>query len=181
MHRWRCGRQNRPDTATARADQHRCPAVTQATRGLILPDRATRQFDWFLGAAIIAAPFYWWLFSILVAPASRPVFADVVSQRFIVIALVYPVLEEIVFRGAIQGWLLKKEWGRRRWSGLSGANVVTSLVFAAAHVVRRPSLLSAGVFIPSLVFGFFRERYNNLYVPIALHIFYNAGVALLFR
>ncbi len=50
----------------------------------------------------------------------------------------------------------------------------------ALHVVRRPGMLSVGVFIPSLVFGFFRERYGNLYAPIALHIFYNAGFVLYF-
>lgn len=155
--------------------------VSQETGGLILPKGATRRFDWLLGAAIIAAPFYWWLFSIVVTPATRPVLSDLVSQRFIIVVLVYPVLEEIAFRGALQGWLLKKAWGRRKWSGLSGANVATSLLFAAIHVVRRPGVLSAAVFVPGLVFGFFRERYNNLYVPIALHVFYNAGVVLLFR
>ncbi len=113
-------------------------------------------------------------------PASRPEPADLLTQRFIVVALVYPVLEEIVFRGVLQGWLLKQGWGQRKWAGLSGANVVTSLFFMALHVVRRPGMLSVGVFIPSLVFGFFRERYGNLYAPIALHIFYNAGFVLYF-
>jgi membrane protease YdiL (CAAX protease family) len=113
-------------------------------------------------------------------PASRPEPADLVSQRFIVVALVYPVLEEIVFRGVLQGWLLKQGWGPRKWGGLSSANLVTSFVFMALHVARRPGILSVGVFVPSLVFGFFRERYGNLYVPIALHIFYNAGIVLYF-
>lgn len=102
------------------------------------------------------------------------------SQRFVVVALAYPVFEEIVFRGVLQGWLLKRNWGRSKWSGLSNANIIASVIFVVLHVIRRPGVLSVAVFVPSLVFGFFRERYNNLYVPIALHIFYNAGFVLLF-
>lgn len=64
--------------------------------------------------------------------------------------------------------------------GISNANILTSFVFTLIHVVRRAGVLSVAVFIPSLVFGHFRERYGNLYVPIALHIFYNAGFVLLF-
>lgn len=96
------------------------------------------------------------------------------------VAIVYPVLEEFVFRGLLQGWLLKQKWGGRKWYGISSANVAVSIVFTALHVVRRASAISVAVFFPSLVFGFFRERYNSLAVPIALHIFYNAGFMLLF-
>lgn len=60
------------------------------------------------------------------------------------------------------------------------ANVAVSVVFTALHVVRRVNPASVAVFVPSLIFGFFRERYNGLTVPIALHIFYNAGFVLLF-
>ncbi len=95
--------------------------------------------------------------------------------------LVYPVLEEIAFRGALQGWLRSKSWGLRQRSGVTVANILTSIVFTAAHIVRRPILWSAGVVFPSLIFGFFRDRYGNLYAPIALHIFYNSGLIWLFH
>ena len=133
-----------------------------------------------MGAAIIAAPFCWWLLSITVAQTAMPEFSDILSQRFIVVAIVYPVLEEIAFRGVLQGWLLKRNWGMKRWYGVSNANIVASMLFTTLHVVRRFNVLSLAVFVPSLVFGFFRERYNKLYVPIALHVFYNAGIVLLF-
>ncbi len=95
--------------------------------------------------------------------------------------LVYPVLEEIVFRGALQGWLRSKSWGLRQRSGVTVANILTSIVFTAAHIVRGSILWSAGVVFPSLIFGFFRDRYGNLYAPIALHIFYNSGLIWLFH
>ena len=106
--------------------------------------------------------------------------AEFQTQRFLVVALVYPILEEIVFRGLLQGALLKRSWGSRRILGISNANILTSFIFTVLHVVRRAGALSVAVFIPSLVFGHFRERYGNLYVPIALHVFYNAGFVLLF-
>ena len=46
---------------------------------------------------------------------------------------------------------------------------------------RREKRYSVGVVLPGLVFGFFRDRYGNLYAPIALHIFYNSGLIWLFR
>jgi membrane protease YdiL (CAAX protease family) len=90
------------------------------------------------------------------------------------------VLEEYIVRGKLQCILRQQSWGQLNIFGLTAANVVTSFSFAAFHVALRPSLWSAGVFFPSLVFGFFRDRYGNLYASIALHAFYNAGLFLLF-
>lgn len=136
----------------------------------------TRKFDWLLGAAFIAAPFYWWALASFYRPAVEPAESIANPQRMLLLVLVYPVLEEIVFRGALQGWLRKQAWGLRHRFNITAANLLTSVVFAAIHFIRRPGLLSAGVVFPSLVFGFFRDRYGNLYAPIALHIFYNSGL-----
>jgi uncharacterized protein len=97
--------------------------------------------------------------------------------RFVLFALVYPVLEELAFRGLVQGELLRR-WPRRL-GVLSAANAATSVLFATAHVLLRPSWLSAGTLLPSLVFGYFRERHGSLAAPIALHVFYNSGFLLL--
>jgi membrane protease YdiL (CAAX protease family) len=115
-----------------------------------------------------------------VVPATPIEFAEFRSQRFIVVALVYPILEEIVFRGLLQGILLKQPWGRNSRFGITSANIVASVLFTALHVIRRAGAMSAAVFLPSLIFGYFRDRYGNLYAPIALHVFYNAGFVLLF-
>ena len=92
----------------------------------------------------------------------------------------YPVLEEIVFRGAIQGALLSRGQLHRSFAGISIACLITSLIFAAAHLLRQPPLWAALIFLPSLVFGWARERHKSLYSPIALHMSYNAGFIALF-
>ena len=138
----------------------------------------TRIFDWPLGAAFLAAPFYWWILALFVNTTPEPS-AD--TKRLLLLVIVYPILEEIVFRGALQGWLRKKSWGLRHRLGVTNANILTSIVFAAFHLIRRPNIWSAGVILPGLVFGFFRDRYGNLYASVALHIFYNAGLIWLYR
>lgn len=85
-----------------------------------------------------------------------------------------PVLEEAVFRGLLQGELLRRSWGRWQWRGVSAANLLSSLAFAAVHVVHHPPLWAASVFVPSLVFGWLRERHRGLGAPIALHVLFNA-------
>ena len=112
------------------------------------------------------------------APGLGP--SDTDPKQLLLLVLVYPILEEIVFRGALQGWLRSKTWGMRDHFGFTVANILTSIVFAAVHFIRRPDIWSAGVVLPGLIFGFFRDRYGNLYAPIALHIFYNSGLVLLF-
>jgi len=138
----------------------------------------TRKFDWLLGAAFLAAPFYWWALALFVS--SAPAGASTDPKRLVLLVLVYPILEEIVFRGALQGWLRRKTWGLRHRFDVTVANILTSIVFTTIHLIRRSNIWSAGVVLPSLVFGFFRDRYGNLYAPIALHIFYNSGLIWLF-
>ena len=60
-----------------------------------------------------------------------------------------------------------------RFNLLSKANVLTSLLFTALHFFSHSPLWAAAVFLPSLVFGHFRERHNSLVSPIILHAFYN--------
>jgi len=95
--------------------------------------------------------------------------------------IVYPVLEEIVFRGSIQGALLTRPALARSIAGISLACVITSVLFAAAHLLRQPPLWAALVFVPSLVFGWARERHDSLISPTVLHMSYNAGFIGLFQ
>lgn len=93
--------------------------------------------------------------------------------------LVFPILEELVFRGLVQGSLLRYGELRRRLLGpISHANLVTSLIFAMAHLLRQPLLWAASTLVPSLVFGYVRERYNSVLPAIVLHILYNGAFAL---
>jgi membrane protease YdiL (CAAX protease family) len=97
---------------------------------------------------------------------------------FLLPALLYPVIEEIIFRGYLQSLLAARlDW---HYGPLTLANLLTSLVFSGMHLFYNPPLWAMLVFFPSLVFGYFRERHNNLLAPILLHCFYNAGFIWLF-
>ena len=87
-----------------------------------------------------------------------------------------PVFEEILFRGIIQGQLFKLEQGRRSWLQISSANVGTSVLFVTIHLIMNPTMFSLSVFVPSLVFGYFRDRCNSIYPSILLHCCYNGFV-----
>lgn len=78
-----------------------------------------------------------------------------------------------MFRGLIQGWLR----GRMR---AAAAILVTSVLFSALHFFSQAAVWAAAVFVPSLVFGHFRERHGSLAAPIVLHCWYNAGYFWLF-
>lgn len=93
--------------------------------------------------------------------------------------LVYPPLEEWVFRGELQPALARRL--PARLGPLSAANGLTSLAFAALHLLAHPPAWAAAVFLPSLVFGFMRERSGGLAQPITLHLTYNASYFLLLQ
>jgi membrane protease YdiL (CAAX protease family) len=131
-------------------------------------------------AALIAGPVFWgalWLSELTILEWGGSVSN---LSHFLLLVLIYPILEEIVFRGALQGWLRSLSWGTTHWGKITVANLATSIVFTLAHLSINPVLLSAAVFIPSLVFGYFRDRFGRLHASIILHIFYNAGFIWLF-
>ena len=97
----------------------------------------------------------------------------------LMLVVVYPVLEELAFRGLVQGLLLRPRWGRYRAGPLSLANVLTTLAFAMSHWPRGSNLLALGVVPPGLIFGYFRERHDGLLSPVLLHGWYNLSVIAL--
>ena len=98
---------------------------------------------------------------------------------FLLLVLAYPVLEEVVFRGLVQGVFAQYVPGRLL-GPVTRANALTSLVFAASHLLYHAPLWAALIVVPSLVFGWARERYASLIAPILLHVWYNLGFFLLF-
>jgi hypothetical protein len=132
------------------------------------------------GAAIAAAPLFWAILLLIgYAPTglSFPLQEPQVYLRF---ALIYPVLEEVVFRGLIQESFHRVSWGKRQVAKVSVANIATSVLFATSHLLFHSPLRAAGVFFPSLIFGHFRDRYGRIVPSICLHVFYNSGYMLLF-
>lgn len=101
------------------------------------------------------------------------------ALTIVLLVLVRPVLEEVVFRGLVQGNLLHISWGRRQWMGFTVANAVTSLLFSLVHVFYHPILMASLVFVPSMIFGYFRDRYKGRLLPsMILHAYYNGGFLL---
>ena len=68
-----------------------------------------------------------------------------------------------------------RAWGGvKRW-GMTQANLLTSVLFVLAHVFYHSPLWAVAVFVPSLVFGHFRDRVGNIAPSLALHVYYNMG------
>lgn len=95
-----------------------------------------------------------------------------------VLLLAAPLLEEIVFRGALQGWLLNNRGGRPLFGPLSWANFLTSVAFAALHGLNQGGGVAWMTVFPSLIFGHCRERYGVLPPCIILHAIFNAGLLI---
>lgn len=85
--------------------------------------------------------------------------------------------EEIVFRGGLQP-LLARRLAPRPLAGVSAANALTSVVFAAAHLPSHAWPVALGVFPISLILGHALERSARLWVPVALHLWFNAALYL---
>ncbi len=127
--------------------------------------------------AALAAPLSWLVLLWAGVPLRQTALPALALLQVVIIS---PVLEEIVFRGGLQSWLLKREILCRTRFSISLANILVSLIFAAMHLFYQPPLWAALVFLPSLVFGWARERHQTLLSPIALHMVYNAGFIYLF-
>ena len=130
--------------------------------------------------ALAAAIMFWLALYLFTRPAVDLVWPLHEPLRFAIAALLYPVAEEVVFRGLVQD-LAQRHLPAWQIGPLSHANIITSLLFTALHFINHPPLWAVAVFIPSLVFGFFKDRTGALAAPIALHVFYNSGYFWLFK
>lgn len=91
------------------------------------------------------------------------------------VLLLAPVLEELIFRGGIQTLLDRTApGGRLVVPGVTAGNVLTSALFAAAHLWVAAPALAAAIFLPSLVFGRLRQLYPSLLPAMIVHALYNA-------
>ncbi len=127
------------------------------------------------GAALLAAPLFVLLYSSIFQHQNFNldlIHFDARSLFFLI--LFYPVLEELAFRGVIQEYIASKTKQYTSFYHLTVANVVTSVLFVAMHFIHHTPLWAILVFVPSLVFGYFKEQYGHIWASIFLHIFYNA-------
>lgn len=80
-----------------------------------------------------------------------------------------PVLEEILFRGQLQGAIHRKLTGKTERAPIH-AIAITSAVFALIHF---QPLAIPPLFVAGAVFGWIRWRSGSLALPIAAHILMN--------
>lgn len=134
-----------------------------------LAGRLLRDWQFWL---VVLLPLLFWISWWLALPTrSNPAPASFwLNQVFLI-----PLIEELIFRGWLQGRLLRSQKMRRHCCQISFANLATALLFSVAHLITHPPLWALAVVIPALVFGYFRERYNSLYPAIFLHVYYNGG------
>lgn len=89
----------------------------------------------------------------------------------LLIAFVVPFVEELIFRGFIQTWLLGKFQKRGVAIG------ITSMIFALCHYSASQGLdnieLLCSLFVFSCFLGFIYERQQSLWASIALHSTFN--------
>jgi membrane protease YdiL (CAAX protease family) len=128
-----------------------------------------------LGAAVLAAPLFILLYNTLFQQQLFDL--QLVSFEFkslFFLIVFYPVVEELAFRGVIQEFIASKTKQYPAFFYLSVANIVTSVLFVMMHFVHHTPLWALLVFVPSLVFGYFKEQYGHIGASIFLHMFYNA-------
>ena len=129
--------------------------------------------------ALLAGPVCWLALFFILQPVIQWDWPLREPWQFLTPVVFYPVVEEIVFRGFVQE-LVHDRISSRSFGPLSVANLLTSILFTALHFFYHAPTWAALVFLPSLVFGFFKDRTGGLAVPILLHVFYNAGFLWLF-
>ena len=95
------------------------------------------------------------------------------ANEVLMLLILFPITEELFFRGIIQPIIHKKF--SKTWHSISAANVLTSLLFSFSHLFNHNPLWALSTFLPSMIFGWSKDRYNTLLAPLMLHCYYNAG------
>lgn len=94
------------------------------------------------------------------------------------VVTVVPMVEEVIFRGFFQTWLMSK-------IGVGKAIVLTALLFALFHYSQQQEVYNfqivGSLFVLALFLGFIYVRQQSLWAPIALHMLFNfIGVSAIF-
>ena len=80
--------------------------------------------------------------------------------------IVSAVVEEIIFRGAIFGLLVKKLNSKQ-------TIIITSILFSIAHIFLHSPLWALLVFFPGILYGVLRDSHGTPVSAIFLHLIYN--------
>lgn len=142
------------------------------------PSLLTWPPDAHLAWALLAAVPVWLGLAVWAAPHMR---VPLGLWAWLSLWAVQPLLEELVFRGLLQGQalvLLSKDGQPRRLGPLSLANLLVTVAFVLLHLRAQPLAWALAVAGPSLVLGHLRERFASVWPAVGVHAFYNAGFGL---
>ncbi len=134
--------------------------------------------DTHLALAVLLAVPVWAALGLLAGPL---LYVPSGWTAWVSFVLVYPVVEELVFRGILQGQVLQlttRDGRARRAGPVSWANMLVTLAFVALHLRAQPLAWALAVAVPSLVLGHLRERFASVWPPVLVHAVYNAGFGL---
>lgn len=102
------------------------------------------------------------------------------TRTVLLLVLLIPLCEEIVFRGLLQNELASYGRLRKTLLGLSWDNLISSTLFTLIHVFYFADALLLVIELPALMFGYFYSQYRRLIYPVLLHIWYNSNGLLLY-
>jgi uncharacterized protein len=122
----------------------------------------------------VTAPLVWAIMP-WVVPVHSVSLIQIWSLGFVSVAIWYPLWEELLFRGWLQGELIERGWVRPLVGGLSHANIAVSLLFTVLHLWSHSPIWAILVFFPSLVFGYLRDQFDSTVPSILMHMWYNGG------
>lgn len=129
--------------------------------------------------ALLAAVPVWLGLALWVGPTNLHYPAGLLAWTSFV--MFQPVLEELVFRGILQGQALRlsiRQGQPLRLGPFTLANVLVTVSFVALHLRAQPLAWALAVAVPSLVLGHLRERLASVWPAILVHAVYNAGFGL---
>lgn len=157
------------------------PVATGVPRAELLPLRAPRASELLLAVGLVpalipvAVGLLWLASTLLPLPEALERLARTIGELAsspagaLALALLPAICEEALYRGAIQGLLVR---GGAPWR----ANVVQAAAFAVAHVL--PARLP-GTFVMGVVLGGLRQRTGSLVPGMVLHFLFNGTMVLL--
>lgn len=148
--------------------------------GLVWPQPSLRAWppDTHLALALLAAVPVWLALALWAGPQMR---VPLGLWAWVSLVVVQPLLEELVFRGLLQGQalaLLSRHGQPRRLGPVTLANALVTVAFVLLHLRAQPLAWALAVLAPSLVLGHLRERFASVWPAVLVHAVYNAGFGL---
>ncbi|GAP38889.1 JDVT-CTERM system glutamic-type intramembrane protease MrtJ [Piscinibacter sakaiensis] len=142
------------------------------------PARRRLQLAW-LATVVLAVPAAAVGWAMALAAAGLPARPPATLGALAWMVVLVPLLEECAFRGGLQPLLARQAaLAGRSWAGVTAANALTSVAFAALHLVNRSPAQALAVLPASLLFGrACEDAGGRLWAPVALHAWSNACLA----